>query len=249
MLDTTREVEIPEGITLSLPVAGYVCRALAFMIDLVIRAIVIWVIALIFVWFGEFGNGLLFLSIFLVEWFYPVVFEVFSFGQTPGKKLMGILVVNDDGTPIDWSSSIVRNLLRFADFFPLFYVFGILSMLFSKDFKRLGDFAAGTLVIHKADSSEQNLVQTAMHKAKRSATHGSGKKSDLEGVAPRTALTLNEQSAIISFAERAAGMSKARVHELANYLKPWLNQDKLETHSESATIQLTRIARWLRGQT
>ncbi|WP_444996788.1 RDD family protein [Aliikangiella sp. IMCC44359] len=229
MLDTTREVEVPEGITLSLPVAGLVSRSLAFIIDLLLRWAAIAIIAQIFSIFGNFGSGVILLFIFLVEWFYPVLFEVLYNGQTLGKKVLGITVINDDGTPIDWSSSIIRNLLRFADFLPFCYAFGIISMLFSRDFKRLGDFVAGTLVVHKLD-----LVKKQ-------------KAISIEGVAPKFPLTLDEQSAIVSFAERSSKMSESRVNELAGYLGPWLDQEKIKQGSEPASVQLFKIAKWLRG--
>ena len=229
MLDTTREVEVPEGITLSMPVASLVSRSLAFIVDIVIRWAIIWVGWIIFSSFGNFGEGLFYLTVFLLEWFYPVLFEVFYNGQTPGKKILGIMVINDDGTPIDWSSSIVRNLLRFADFLPFFYAAGLLSMMFSQDFKRLGAFAAGTLVVHKIDP----IIPS--------------QRAELEGLAPRVALTLEEQSAVIGFSERATVMSPSRVNELAGVLGPWLDRDKIQRGSESAAVQLSRIAKWLRG--
>ncbi|MGX5172679.1 RDD family protein [Aliikangiella sp. IMCC44653] len=229
MLDTTKQVEVPEGITLSLPVAGAVCRSLAFLLDLVIRWSLLFVIILVFSFFGKFGDGVLLLTFFLVEWFYPVIFEVFNHGQTIGKKVLKIVVVNDDGTPIDWSSSMVRNLLRFVDFLPFMYALGILSMLFSKDFKRLGDFAAGTLVIHRLEHS--NLVQ----------------QNQLSARAPKIALTLEEQSALMAFAERSNQISSPRQNELASILSAWLDRALIKSGKTSAASQLMQIAKWLRG--
>ena len=227
MLDTTRAVEVPEGITLSLPVAGYVSRALAFLVDLIIRAVIMIGLSWIFSIFDRLGDGLLLLSFFLIEWFYPVLFEVYWLGQTPGKKVMGILVVNDDGTPVGWSSSIIRNLLRFADFLPALWVFGLVSMMLNRDFKRLGDLAAGTLVIHQRDviSPQSN--------------------HDAEGLAPKTPLKLEEQSAIIAYSDRIDRMTQARADELARYLTPWLQN--LQSNQSSA-LQIVRMARWLKGQ-
>jgi uncharacterized RDD family membrane protein YckC len=229
MLDTTREIEVPEGVELTLAVAGLVSRALAFLIDLVIRWTCLGAVSGILAYFGNFGQGLFLILVFVVEWFYPVLFEVFNQGQTIGKKAMGIMVVNDDGTPIDWSSSIVRNLLRFADLLPMFFGFGVLSMLINKDFKRLGDLAAGTVVVHKR-SLKKNTV-----------------KFDQEGIAPKIPLTLAEQSAIISFAERSTNMSLSRTSELANVLGPWLDQDLLKKKPDHNAITLKRMAKWLRG--
>lgn len=229
MLDTTREIEVPEGVELSLAVAGLVSRSLAFMIDLLVRWLGLATVSGVLGYLGNFGTGIFFILIFLVEWFYPVLFEVFNQGQTIGKKSMGIMVINDDGTPIDWSSSIVRNLLRFADFLPMLFGFGIISMLLNKDFKRLGDLAAGTLVVHRRSIKDEKLTY------------------EQDGLAPKIPLTLEEQSAIISFAERSQRMSEARTHELAGYLGPWLNQDKTKKDPLDAAKLLKRIAKWLRG--
>ncbi len=229
MLDTTREIEVPEGVELSLAVAGVVSRSLAFIIDFLIRFFTLFVIAIILNFLGNFGQGLYGIVFFLVEWFYPVLFEVFNQGQTIGKKSMGIMVINDDGTPIDWSSSIVRNLLRFADFLPLFFGFGVASMLLNKDFKRLGDLAAGTLVVHRRIVRDERV------------------SNEEEGLAPKIPLTLTEQSAIISFAERSHRMSDARTNELASYLSPWMEADINKQEAQHFAQSLKRIAKWLRG--
>ncbi|MBL4819059.1 MAG: RDD family protein [Deltaproteobacteria bacterium] len=229
MLDTTREIEVPEGVELSLAVAGLVSRSLAFMIDLIVRWVGLGTVSGILEYLGNFGQGLFLILVFVVEWFYPVLFEVFNQGQTIGKKSMGIMVINDDGTPTDWSSSIVRNLLRFADFLPMLFGFGVLSMLINKDFKRLGDLAAGTLVVHRRKIKEEKLSY------------------EEEGLAPKISLTLEEQSAIISFAERSSKMSVSRTHELASYLGPWLEQDKTKKNPENEALLLKRMAKWLRG--
>ncbi|WMS85819.1 RDD family protein [Pleionea litopenaei] len=226
MLDTHLRVEVPEGIEIHLPLAGPVVRCLAFLIDTLIRVGTYLIIGLIFQLMGHFGIGLFFILIFLLEWFYPVIFEMFNQGATPGKKLMGIAVVNDDGTPVDWSSSIVRNLLRAADMFPVLYLTGILSMLLNKQFKRLGDLAAGTLVIHKKTYSHSgNLPQAKPKQA-------------------RLQLTLEEQSAILHFGERSKQLSQARAHELANIL----NQVVDGQSAEDRMSNIMSLANWLRGR-
>ena len=78
---------------------------------------------------------------------YPIWFEVKRDGATPGKRVMGIRVVQRNGAPVGWGPSVLRNLLRTADFLPVGYGFGLLSILFSGSFRRLGDLAAGTVVI------------------------------------------------------------------------------------------------------
>ena len=90
----------------------------------------------------------LILLVFAGEWFDPVLFEVLADGQTVGKRAVGIRVVHEDGTRIGWSASLLRNLLLAADWIPGTGALGLASMLASARFRRLGDRAAGTLVIH-----------------------------------------------------------------------------------------------------
>ena len=142
-LDTMRTVETPEGVELTLRVVGPAARSIAWFIDQLIRSTAYAFAAMIVSFLGEMGVGLLLIFIFVAEWFYPVLFEVLNYGSTPGKLVMGLSVVHDDGTPITWTASITRNLLRFADFLPFAYLIGIISMLISQDFKRLGDVVAG----------------------------------------------------------------------------------------------------------
>src|SRR5208282_5922974 len=99
------------------------------------------------------GMGLLLIILFLLEWFYPVAFEVLARGQTPGKKLMDLRVLRADGAPVGWSRSTVRSLLAFADFLPFGFAAGLTAMLVSRRFQRLGDLAAGTVVVHLAPAS------------------------------------------------------------------------------------------------
>lgn len=81
------------------------------------------------------------------EWSYFVLFEMVSGGRSPGKILAGLRVVCDGGLPITLRASAVRNLLRIVDYLPTSYLTGLTSMLVSPEGKRLGDLAAGTLVV------------------------------------------------------------------------------------------------------
>ena len=135
MLDTRYRVEIPGGIKLEAQVVGPIPRFFALAIDLAIRG-----------------------ALFLVEWFYPVLFEVLWRGQTPGKRALGISVINDDLTPVTLGPSLVRNLLRVVDFLPVFYLAGLVTMLSNRRFQRLGDLAAGTLVISVRESAKPSAT-------------------------------------------------------------------------------------------
>jgi len=149
LLDTRYRVEIPGGIQLEAQVVGPIPRAFAFAIDLIIRGVIIIVLwmASIPLGLGGMGGGVFLIFLFVIEWLYPVLFEIFARGQTPGKKMFGISVINDDLSPVTLGTSLVRNLLRTVDFLPLFYLVGVVAMLSNRRFQRLGDMAAGTLVI------------------------------------------------------------------------------------------------------
>ncbi|RMG52758.1 MAG: RDD family protein [Gammaproteobacteria bacterium] len=203
-LDNTRDIETPEGIVLRLSVAGPVPRALAWALDLLLRGILYAVAASLFgMLFGASGMlGPFFIFLFLVEWFYPVVFEVLRDGQTPGKRSLGLRVLHDDGTPMRWSTSMIRNLLLVVDFLPFLYAFGLASMLLSRDLRRLGDLAAGTVVTHVSDSRPPLA------------------RIEARPVRPPVELSSEEQQLLLDFAARRGQISPERVRELAQTVAP-----------------------------
>src|SRR5215510_11634669 len=98
------------------------------------------------------------LASFVLFWGYYIFFEMLWNGQTPGKRWVGLRVIRTDGTPITLSESFIRNLTRLVDFLPAAYGIGIISMFLDKQSRRLGDLAAGTLVVHdRAPISIQSL--------------------------------------------------------------------------------------------
>jgi len=153
-LDTLQSVELADGVEIRLRMAGPMLRASAYVIDFLIRLIILVVGAMVVGFAGiaigdRVAQGLMLLSWFLLDWLYPVFFEAGKRGATPGKRAMGLRVVQATGSPITLGQAVVRNFLRFIDSMPLFtYGFGLTSCLASKRFQRLGDLAAGTVVIY-----------------------------------------------------------------------------------------------------
>jgi uncharacterized RDD family membrane protein YckC len=223
-LDNTHRVETPEGIDLVLRPAGLVPRALAFGLDLVIRLALLATLGLGLASLGQLGMGVGALLLFAVQWWYMVLFEVLNDGKTPGKHWLGLKVIHDDGTPVGWASSLTRNLLRFVDMLPFGYFLGAICCLWHPSFKRLGDLAAGTLVVYRERASTNTALPT------------------VDAIAPPFPLELTEQRALISFAERQASLSPARRQELAGILA-----EPLQTTPEQAEAQLHGIARSLVG--
>lgn len=225
IIDTRRPIQTPEGVELGLRVAGPVPRAYAWIIDLFIRTAIYMVFVLVLSILGSFGMGLFLIIMFLLEWFYPVFFEVYKQGATPGKRSLGIKVVNDDGTEVTLQSSLIRNLLRGIDFLPFLYGFGLITMLFNRDFKRLGDYAAGTIVIYQ---DKLKAAQAIMQEAPKT---------------PPVPLTAAEQKAVIQFAERLSLLTPQRGSELANILS-----HITRLNDQQAVKRLLQYANWMMGR-
>ncbi|WP_263373724.1 RDD family protein [Granulicella aggregans] len=163
-------IETPEQVELRFPVAGIGSRFLAILIDSIIQFVAVMVLFLLFfVVVTVATNGgqtaapqasnvnpetaakwfiaAVILFYFLLYWGYFSLFEAFWNGQTPGKKLFKIRVIKDTGRQVTLFEALARNLLRVVDSQP-FYLIGVITMLCNKQQKRLGDFVAGTLVVH-----------------------------------------------------------------------------------------------------
>lgn len=223
-LDTLVEAETPEGIVLALRPAGVAPRLFAFLIDLAIRGGVLYLAALLASYGGGIGAAFLLLLWFALEWFYPVVFELGLEGATPGKRVMGLRVIMDDGLPVTPAASLTRNLLRTADFLPFLYGFALASMLSRPDFKRLGDLAARTLVVHNPGAAQRPAFE------------------NVEPVRPPDHLTARQRAALLAFAGRAAGLTPQRAAEVAALtgIAPQGDDDARVRH-------LLGVARWLLG--
>jgi uncharacterized RDD family membrane protein YckC len=152
----------PENIEISYELSGIGSRFLAGSIDLSIQLLVVLFLSLVggLITQGSalFSNviagsislwlyAVMGLISFTILFGYHTFFEMRWGGRTPGKRLVGLRVVRDGGYPIDLYSSMTRNLVRIVDFLPPVYSAGLFSIFFSSEYKRLGDFAAGTIVI------------------------------------------------------------------------------------------------------
>lgn len=224
-LDTLRSRSTPEGVELVLRTAGPHARLVAWLLDAAVQAVGYGTIATLLSILGRTGMGLNSLVLFLVTWFYPVVCEVFFRGQTIGKRQLRLKVVHVDGTPIGLTASLIRNLVRFADFFPACYGAGLTCCLMNADFRRLGDLAAGTLVVHLETGALGASVP------------------DAPPVPPPLPLELPEQRAVIGFGERAEGWTAERRVELAEILQP-----VTRLQGSWAVTRLLGHAAWLVGR-
>lgn len=168
-------IDTPEQVSIRFPIAGIGSRFLAILIDTLLQIAAYIALILVFILVlsaapkhgsGEFSRagekwliaGLI-LVYFVVNWGYFTLFEAFWNGQTPGKKLFRIRVIQDSGRQITFFESMVRNLVRIIDQIPSayiasFYLVGVIAMACNRRHKRLGDLAAGTLVVHERPTEE-----------------------------------------------------------------------------------------------
>ena len=153
-------IDTPEQTALEFPLAGIGSRFLAMTIDTAIQLaagfILFVVLALAIPAFSVFGSiapqwviAIMIVAVFTIYYGYFAFFEAAWNGQTPGKRYANLRVMKDDGRPISPYDAITRNLLRIVDQLPAFYGIAIISVFFSKQNKRLGDYVAGTVVVHE----------------------------------------------------------------------------------------------------
>ena len=148
-------VETPEQIDIKFQQAGIGSRFYAALIDtalLTLISLVGYYVNRRFIselgdmvgnWLGAVGGVI----VFAMFWGYYMVSEVTANGQTLGKRALGLRVIKEGGYPIGFADAAIRNLVRIVDFLPFFYGVGLLCMMVNRNWQRLGDLAAGTIVI------------------------------------------------------------------------------------------------------
>jgi len=225
----------PEGIEFNLSPAGFSVRTFAYAVDKIIQWLILIIISVLFMYLLKNLTGVWIIMIlnFCIEWFYHVICDIFFRGQSPGKRFMGLRVVKSDGSPVDPGSSFLRNLLRFADtFFCLFHI-AFVSIAASEGFRRIGDWAAGTLVVYLsiAKKPARDLLYSLLEK--------------YEPVSPARALSSDEKQAILNFARRYPLLGEARANEIAGIYAPLI---KNESGNSQDAAFLLGIARRLSGE-
>ncbi len=171
MIDEFLKVDTPENVVFGYEVVGIGSRFIAALIDSLIILVLQGVAAL--------GFGFILLTAFEVEsleawitavylllafallWGYYIFFELLWNGQSPGKRWNGLRVIRQDGTPITLTESIIRNLIRIVDFLPGFYGLGLVVMFADQRARRLGDLAAGTLVVREQEQVTLESLKAA----------------------------------------------------------------------------------------
>jgi uncharacterized RDD family membrane protein YckC len=156
-------VRTPEGIVFSLPLAGPVARFLAWLVDLACISAIGSLVSTALGWMGllslDIAAAFITLAYFAIAIGYGIVMEWLWRGQTIGKRLLKLRVLDEQGLRLTFSQIVVRNLLRFVDALPAFYLVGGAAMLVSRRAQRLGDYAANTVVVRTPAVEEPDLDQ------------------------------------------------------------------------------------------
>ncbi|HTV92122.1 MAG TPA: RDD family protein [Verrucomicrobiae bacterium] len=230
-MDRTLEVRTPESIAFSYELAGVGSRFLALAVDFTIQVVtvllILWAVSAISVHSGALSIlrgpdrvvhnliiAFITAALFLIFFGYFIAFETMWNGQTPGKKLLGLRVVRDGGYPVDFMASLIRNLIRIGETALGFYAASAVVAVLSPLNKRIGDIAAGTIVIRESrmESPEQMLRDVA------------------EPVYAATAYVSGEERSLIRrFLERRHDLVPARraglAHQLADRVRPRVPTD------------------------
>ena len=219
-LDTDVAIETPEHIVFHYRLAGPARRAVAHLLDLALCYGIVAVLALVVVvaFFGgktseeigsgaKAGGGLVLLALFAAQWLWFVVWEA-TRGQSPGKMWTGVRVLAESGRPIGWRAAAIRNLLRAADALPTGYLVGLASMSATSRFQRLGDLAAGTIVV----------VPERVSAATPIALSPPARPNELASLPDDVALDADEREAIELFLRRRFTLGHARERELADMI-------------------------------
>jgi len=168
-------IRTPEGVVFSQLLAGPITRCLAWLIDLAVFIAILFVLGIIFsvlqIVGGDAIQAVQALLYFVISVGYGILLEWAWRGQTIGKRLLRLRVVDAQGLRLQFSQIVVRNLLRVVDMLPLFYLVGGLACLLSRRSQRLGDFAANTVVIRTPKISQPDLDQLLTDKYNSLRTH------------------------------------------------------------------------------
>jgi uncharacterized RDD family membrane protein YckC len=217
-MDRSISVRTPESIAFSYELAGLGSRFLALAVDMALQVLILVAILWGFALIGSqaskpamktsipvataesFAVAVIVTILFLVFFGYFIAFEAFWNGQTPGKKLLGIRVVRDGGYPLDLAGSFIRNLVRVGEFVLGLYAMSAVATLLSSENKRLGDMAAGTIVVRDARAHSLAAIR---------------ERANLEQQ-PRSAMLSDEEHALIArFVARRDGMAAEHRRALA----------------------------------
>ena len=247
-------IETPEQTALEFPLAGIGSRFLALALDTLLQVAagvaIVTVLAIFAASLSLFSKvagiwtaAILIFAVFSLQFGYFTLFEALWNGQTPGKRWTHLRVIKDSGRPISAYDAILRNLLRIVDSLPTMYATGLVTMLISRENKRVGDYAAGTVVIHEKPLEGVNSVwQQSSEIAAQAPAAG-----------PLPQLTVEELQLVEAFLDRRGSLEphvrRAMAEQIADRLSqrwaiPPEDRPDTEKFLEAAAEQRRQTARF-----
>jgi len=262
-LEQRVEIETPEHVAFSYTIAGIGSRAAAAIVDqLIIWALMLALFILLAILYGAvirgglgdsldrvFGSWVMaavLLGSFALSWGYFVFFEALSDGQTPGKKMFGLRVVQDGGYSISFGASAVRNLVRVLDAQPgFFYFVGMTSAIFSRTSKRVGDHVAGTIVVHErvpefAPAVTQRLPGAGGQQEGTAATTTTAATAPAATAIVTAQLTEDEYALLQRFMARRQSLEPERRAEITRQLAARFGE-RLPSEGSSDAARIVRL--------
>jgi uncharacterized RDD family membrane protein YckC len=155
----TLRISTPEGVSLELPLAGIGSRFVALLVDTLLQGVAFAALVILLAAFdagGFTGDAVVAVAVFALVFVYPVAFELGASGRTPGKRWSSLRVVCDDGSPITFRASALRNLVRPIDAIPGVYLVGTIAVFATRNNQRLGDLAAGSIVVREPRAGKRD---------------------------------------------------------------------------------------------
>ncbi len=217
-------IHTPEHVSLRFKLAGLGSRSAAHIIDWLILSIIYFslffiillfekeVVPLFFKTASTYLIAVVIIISFLLWWAYFVLFEYFAAGRTPGKMLLGIRVIQDNGQSITFLSALVRNLLRVIDILPTFYLIGILMLFFHSKHKRLGDLTAGTIVVYERKFRKKKKKSSAIEK--EIEKRGISIASDLLDAAAKQKIKVREWKLLKTYIDKRPLLKGKKLEEI-----------------------------------
>lgn len=218
LLDTTASVDTPERVRFRHRLAGPAQRGAAWLFDGFLRLLAIALVGAVLSaatlsgipGLDGLGQGLLLLFLFVLDWFYGVVFELWWSGQTPGKWLLQLRVVREDGSPVQLADVVLRNLLRAADFLPIGFGLGVVVMTLDAKQRRLGDLVGGTVVVQEERGRMLETVRVVPPVT----------EAERQALPAAVILDADELATLEAFLRRRRRLSPERAEELAALYGP-----------------------------
>lgn len=222
-IDDRVTVTTPEGVDLELVVVGLGSRFMSSLVDTALQAALIIPLLVLAARLGGAGPAVASAGTLLVLFGVPTAFDAFAGGRTPGRRLAGLRLVTEEGATVGLVPAAVRNVVRIVDFLPAFYSIGVLAVLASGRNQRLGDLAAGTLVV-RSRAVRRRAASTAVPGASRPAPAAPAEVLAVPAGWDLTAVSADDLAVVRSFLARRdqldADARRRVAGELARRLAP-----------------------------